>query len=215
MRHVLGLWRAPERIANAARWTHPHATLTDVLAFGEVGLMAAQRGEDGLPIPLPHGPVIAPRGAPGALLVAETARTTDGSLSLRGPMAPAAAWPPGAERSGEPCLAPDAAGFVDTGYACRIAADTLVVTGPPPGIVSVGGYRFLLHDLQSVANRAEFGAGLAALPDALGGHRLAGHAEDRMRVRELLASAGLNPLIADAFRGRNGSDAASRLHTNA
>ena len=43
-----------------------------------------------------------------------------------------------------PHLKADAEGFVDTFYACRLdrMTGTVAVTGPPPGVVSVGGYRF-------------------------------------------------------------------------
>ena len=45
-------------------------------------------------------------------------------------------------------------------------------------------------------------AELAALPDALSGHRLAGNAIDRGAVQAALEQHGANPLIADAFRER-------------
>ena len=76
-----------------------------------------------------------------------------------------------------------------------------MVTGPPPGIVGVGGYRFVLSELQELATRTE-GATLAALPDTLTGHRLAGSATDRDAARAALADAGANPLAVDAFRER-------------
>ena len=48
------------------------------------------------------------------------------------------------------------------------------LTGPPAGIVSVGGYRFLLNELEDAVQGANGGAFVVALPDALAGHRLAG-----------------------------------------
>ena len=50
---------------------------------------------------------------------------------------------------------PDALGFADTVYPCRPDRDggELIVTGPPPGMVSVGGYRFILDQLQDAVTR--------------------------------------------------------------
>ncbi len=210
LRRVLGLWRAPERAAASPAWRHESAALIDVLTFGEVGLLGLRRGEDGRSVPLPLGPVLAPRGAEGAAVVAETARTPTGTLALRGPAVTRAAYPPDAERSGGPRLSVDAGGFVDTGFACRadVEGKTASLTAPPPGIVGVGGYRFLLRDLQTATAEAGAGAGIAALPDQLGGHRLAGQAQDRAAVRAALADAGRNPLVADAFAERGNPDAA-------
>ena len=91
---------------------------------------------------------------------------------------------------------------VDTGYAARLdqATGTLNITAPPSGIMAVGGYRFLAHDLQEWAKRLGQGALLTALPDRLSGHRLAGRAQDNARAREAFSELGLNPLMAEAFR---------------
>ncbi len=93
---------------------------------------------------------------------------------------------------------------VDTGYAAVRSADgTLTIGAPPAGIISVGGYRFRADDLQAWATRLGQGAMLTALPDRLGGHRLAGRAIDNGKARSALAALGLNPLMVDAFRERS------------
>jgi hypothetical protein len=91
---------------------------------------------------------------------------------------------------------------VDTGYAARLDRTTgaICITAPPSGIMAVGGYRFLAHDLQEWAKRLGQGALLTALPDRLSGHRLAGRAQDNARAREALSELGLNPLMSEAFR---------------
>jgi len=202
LKTVLALWRAPERLATTPSWRHPHARLVDLLTFGEVALLASRRDVIGRPDPLPAGDVMAPRGSAGAVLIAEVARSPAGTLALRGPMVPRHAFPPGAERLAAPHLKADFRGFVDTGYSCRHNhdGDTFVVTGPPPGLVTVGGYRFVMSDVEDTVRRAQDEARVTALPDALAGHRLAGIAADLDRTQAALAGSGVNPLLAGAFR---------------
>lgn len=208
--NVLAVWRAPERLLISPAWLDRNATLIDILVFGEIALLGSRRDANGRPASLPAGEVLAPRGADGAVPVAEIARTLAGTVALRGPMVPRHAFPPGIERMGGPRFLADAEGFVDTGYSCRIdrAAKTLQITGPPPGIVSVGGYRFVLSELENLIRAADDGAALTALPDALAGHRLAGLSADAGDVRSVLVSLGVNPLVADAFRHRRRPQAA-------
>jgi hypothetical protein len=171
-----------------------------MIAFGEIGLLAARRGADGRPVPLTAGPVTVPRVAARATIVAELRRTEAGTLGLGGPMV--SRLPVPAEGRANAKRAPD--GLVDTGFPCRIERDnhTIVVTGPPPGMVGVGGYRFALRKLQELVNQVDRGGTIAALPDTLTGHRLAGHASDRGAMRETLADLGANALIAAAFNDR-------------
>jgi len=119
-------------------------------------------------------------------------------------MVPKRAFPPGAERHNLPHLKTDSHGFVDTRYACRAdrSSDTFVVTAPPPGLVTVGGYRFVLSELENTVRQVTDGAMLTALPDAVAGHRLAGICEDVEAVRKELTQLGVNPLVTDAFRDR-------------
>ena len=90
---------------------------------------------------------------------------------------------------------------MDTGYACRSGQQgpTPLVSGPPPGLVSVGGYRFAAAALQNAVFDIDADATLTALPDALCGHRLAGAAADPAKMREELQTMGFNPLMASAF----------------
>jgi hypothetical protein len=209
LRNVLAVWRAPERLSHSPTWRHPSARLTDLLAFGEIALLGSQRGPDGRPADLPSGELRAPRGSAQAVWVAEVARTMAGTLALRGPMVPRHPFPPGAERLPGPHLRADRRGFVDTLYACRPDPDkdTVLVTAPPPGTVSVGGYRLVLHELENQVRHVDGDATLAALPDALAGHRLAGHARDPEAVHAALLARGANPLVAGAFRDRRAAAA--------
>jgi len=201
--HVIGVWRAPERLARALPWRATRARMIDVPVFGEAGLIAAGREPDGNPAPIPFGAVHAPRGGDGALAVAEIAATPHGTLALRGPMVPRLPFPPGAQHGSLPYFKVAPSGFVDTGYGCRRDGTTLVLTRPPAGIVSVGGYRFAARELHDFVGDVTQGGGtVAELPDALAGHRLAGMAADHHAAEQALSERGANPLIVDAFRRR-------------
>jgi len=204
LRQVIGLWRAPEQVLASAEWSAGIVTLTDVYLFGEVGLFGARRGGDGLPAVLLPGPHGAPRDVAGTPIAGETILTSHGTLALRGPMVPIAAYKNPVEQGGFNLSTPAAADQVDTGYAARRdrASGALCITAPPSGVMAVGGYRFLSNDLQEWAKRLGQGTMLTALPDRMSGYRLAGRAPDNSRAREALAELGLNPLMVEAFRER-------------
>lgn len=202
IRHVLGLWRTPDRVAGSDDWRDTGTALTDVYLFGEIGLFAARRDEDGAPAPIKPGPFSAPRGASSSKTVGEIVVTPKSTLALRGPMVPLAAY---RAQSDDPLKDAGAPDYVDTGYAVHAdrATGNIGVTAPPAGLVGVGGYRFLSQDLDSWARRLSAGAMLTALPDQLNGFRLAGRTSDNSRAREALGELGLNPLMVDAFRDRS------------
>jgi hypothetical protein len=206
---TIALWRAPERLTVAKVWQSTSA-LIDVASFGEIGLVAARRGTNGLPAPIPHGVVDASRRALGAPKVIETARTDAGTLALRGRMVPMRAFPPAAERGDLPHLAPDNAGYVETGFACQLNGDgqTLTITAPPAGTTAVGGYRFRQSEVDELIAQTDPNATIVALPDADLGQRLAGSAADREALRAKLQARGANPLITGAFQPRGGVEAA-------
>lgn len=207
---LLGVWRSPERLAASAPWRHDDISMIDVSVFGETAILAARRVEkgelaEGKPAPIPNATFTAPHTLPGTLKVVEFSRTMAGTVAARGPMVPRFAFPPGAERSNAPYFKVDESGYADTGYACRVEDDAhaLVVTGPPAGLVSVGGYRFALRDLQNLIAQIDQAGTLAALPDAFSGHRLAGSATDHAAIQDTLTELGVNPLIVRAFRDRD------------
>ncbi len=203
-RNVVGVWRGPEQLRRAPEWRGPGSSLVDVQLFGEIGLVAARREPNGRPAPVPRGAFRAPRGADGALAVAEVATTPSGTLALRGPMVPVSAFPPGVERTSLPRLAAAADGFVDTGYACvpGRAPETVVVSAAPAGLVSFGGYRFAVRKLADIVSGLDPTGTLAVRPDALAGHRLAGTAANHEAIRMALRGIGANPLLVEAFGAR-------------
>jgi hypothetical protein len=206
---VLAVWRAPERLHSSAPWTGS-ATLIDIPVFGEIGLIATRRGAGGKPALLPTGRLLAPRGAEQGVHIITIARMPNGTVSLSGPMVPHASFPPGAERGSAPKFKVTEAA-IETGYPCRIDRDTklLTIDGPPSGIISVGGYRFALRAMQDLVGGIEDGSTLAALPDMLAGHRLAGSGSDRDAICDALLAHGANPLLVAAFRARRPAKRAS------
>lgn len=200
LQSVLAHWRTPEQVFSSPQWGEASAALTDVYLFGEAGLLAARRPDNGAPLPIKLGVHGVPREAASSSTAGETLLTSNGTLGLRGPMVPIAAYAPDApSRMDIDSGPPD---YVDTGYAARTdrATGALCITAPPPGIITVGGYRFLSQDLLEWAKRLGHGALLTALPDKLSGYRLAGRAADNSKAREALSELGLNPLMVEAFR---------------
>jgi hypothetical protein len=198
---VIAAWRAPERMAASAPWSDPVVGLVDVPVFGETGVFATRRGGDGRPAPLALGPITAPRGVSGALHVGEISRTAAGTLGLRGPPVPKFPLSPEIDSVAKPAFAVDADGLADTAFPCVIdpATRTLTISGPPAGIVEVGGYRFAEQALGALAAEVAPEGRITPQSDALAGQRLAGSAPDAARTRDALAARGVNPLIVAAF----------------
>jgi hypothetical protein len=206
LRHMVGMWRAPEQVAASPAWESRQATLTDIYVFGEAGLFGARRGDDGLPQTIMPGSHGAPRAVASSSIAGEIIITPKGTLGLRGPSVPVLAYATPAE-PGSLSSAPQA-DHVDTGFAARLdrATGAVFITAPPTGIMAVGGYRFLAHDLNEWAKRLGPNTMLTALPDRLSGYRLAGRATHNARARDALTELGLNPLMIEAFRDRAGTD---------
>jgi hypothetical protein len=201
---IIATWRAPERLASSSPWREAGIVLIDVAIFGEAGLAPARRESDGKPAQIPAGAIRAPRDSADGVVVAELTRTDTGTVALRGPMVPHHAYPPGIELSGLPYFKIGAGGWVDSGYTCRIDPVTkaIAVTGPPSGIVGIGGYRFPLGELYEAVKQVDSDATIAALPDPLIGQRLIGNAANRAAMQATLNLVGVSPLIVAAFRDR-------------
>jgi hypothetical protein len=177
---IIALWPSPERAETASRL---RGSILDLRIFGEVGVVATRRHEDGSIAPLPAGSI--------SQIGLELKRTDAGTLALRGLMVgvPGGTAPPD--------------DFIDTGYPCRAATECLVVTGAKPGMIVIGGYRLPRSDLDALATVLQADELIAALPDRLLGQRLAAPKSGRGDVADMLAAHGVNPLIAGAFARRH------------
>lgn len=197
LRHVIGLWRTPERVAASSDWKARSAALTDVYLFGEMGLFALNRQDDGAaaPVTLTHH---------DAARAGELLLTPKGTLGLRGPMVALAAYRPPARPDTAVTKPEPGVDYVDTGYPAKRANQDghIALTGTPAGIANVGGYRFREDDLEQWARRLAPGTVMMALPDPINGFRLAGRSSENARARGALAELGLNPLMTEAFRQR-------------
>ncbi len=196
VRTVIALWRSPERVAGSSQWPDGAPHLVDVVAFGEAGLLAETRPASGRAAPWPLGNVvITNNGEPVTL--GRVTQTTAGTLALAGALAAS----PLRFYDFEPVDPFEVdTDIIDTGFACRLTDDRmLVVTAPPADLINVGGYRFAMHDLQSRIHAIESNGVLAAFPHAVCGYRLAGHALNSEALRAKLEETGMNPLIKNAF----------------
>jgi len=202
---IVALWRGPERMSAAKPW-EGRSALVDVATFGEFGLLAARRSANRSPAPIPLGAADPSRRAAGAPTLVETSRGTAGTLALRGRMVPSVAPAPGSTHPLR--FSTNAAGYVDTGWVCRIDAAGIIVAAPPPGHTAIGGYPFHLNRVDEIIAEIDPDATIVALPDADLGQRFAGTAVDRARLLAKLTLQGANPLISAAFRPRAAPEAA-------
>lgn len=170
----------------------------DLYSFGEIGMVPLAREEVRTALSIPAGPISAPTGAVDAPMVIET-RLASGQVWLRGPMVPRQAYPAGL---GSFRTARDADGFVRTGFACRSDGNGgIVVEAGPDRVISVGGLRFGLDDLQSRFSACAGSINLTAVEDPLLGQRLRVEAEDREAAAAALLAAGHSQLAIDAAMG--------------
>ncbi|MFC5068755.1 AMP-binding protein [Flaviflagellibacter deserti] len=137
-RTVSAVWRTGERPSKITI-ASGGPILTDVITFGEIGLIAARREADGRPQPIPHGAVRLQRTTPLGRAMIETKVSNQGRLVLRGAMTPAANLP---AATGAPTLNIDFDGWVDTGLPAALHDGDIRVGSVRNGVVRIGGLAF-------------------------------------------------------------------------
>jgi hypothetical protein len=178
------------------------ARVVDFHNFGETGAVVLMRDDPRSALPVPVGGISAPSGMAGAPVVVE-AKQKDAQIWLRGPMVPREAYPAGL---GSYRTARDADGFVRTGYRCRSDGNGgLIVEAGPDRVVSVGGLRFGLDDLQSRFAAIGEDVKILTVEDPLLGERLRIEAANPEAAAAALLAAGHSQLIVDATKGEFGS----------
>lgn len=198
---VVALWRSPELLASTPVSKVPAQALIDVSVFGEIGLAAARRVDGKVVRDLPLGLLRAPRENAAGIVSAELALGASGTLLWRGPMVPRSAYPFGVEDTDQPHYCADERGLVNCGYRCATepGSQSVVVTGAPAGIVSIGGYRFAFDALAETIWRIDPEARIAVVGDPVSGQSLRGTTTDHARLCAALDRLGMNPLIAASF----------------
>src|SRR5262245_8757045 len=95
-------------------------------------------------------------------------------------------------------------GYVDTGFACGPGRNpqTLVVTAPPSGTISVRAYCVRQTHIEAAAAQVAPQATIVALPDTDLGQRLAGTAVNGEALRSGLQARGVNPPLSEALELR-------------
>lgn len=147
---AMAAWRAPDP-RDARDFTGlAGATVVDVIALGELGLIAAVRSAASQPTPVPLG-VFAPEGLDALIDIRVAA---DGRVSVRGPVCPGGVFasPEGA------ALTFDADGYAATGFTgvADDAAKRVTLDVQRRGVLQVGG----VSVDQSAAENAFAAAGL-------------------------------------------------------
>src|SRR5262249_45072053 len=185
LRRVIAAWRSPERMGRTGL-QNSEREIVDVAVFGEMAICVCDWAAN------EQKPVFERTIDSDNIARIDFARTRAGALSVRGPMVPTLPYPPDAKQGYEVILQADVAGFVDTGYPCRIEDGKFVLSGPIAGLIDVGGYRFAARRLQETLTSMQDEASLVALPHPLLSHRLAGTAVDAKSVHAALAADGVN-----------------------
>jgi hypothetical protein len=183
----------------------PSELVVDLHCFGETAVVALARDDPRYAWPIPLGGISAPSSAIGAPVVLES-RLNDGQIWVRGPMVPLQPISDAAEATR---LQRDVEGFVRTGFSCHSDGNGgLIVDAGPERVVSVGGLRFGLNDLQSRFSGCGEVTKVTAVDDPLLGQRLHIEAADPDATIAAMRAVGLSRLVIDATVGAAGGRAA-------
>lgn len=193
---VLATWRAPDPRHAATAAACPGAAMVDVLAFGELGLVAAARATPGRALVPPLGPY-APEGLEPLI---DTRVTLDGRVLARGCVCPAAPFP--SDEGARVAIDPE--GFVDTGLAgvADRSARRIAVGGRRRNVVQVGGVGVAREDAEQAFAEVGLAGAVELQEDALLGARVrlalppGAHPVSAEDAAERLAEAGFGGALA-------------------
>ena len=91
--------------------------------------------------------------------------------------------------------------MVDTGYTCpgAEALSAMIVSGPPAGVVSVGGYRFVMRELQTWSVRSMTAARWRRCPTRSPVTGSPAAPPTASACARCWPKSGVNPLLVGAF----------------
>lgn len=152
LRSVGAVWRTGE---TPGKFTPCPQTIVDVTCFGEIGFAAAARDASLNHTPLPVGELYSPRGNARGPSLIETRVTPKGHIVLRGALAPSGNLP------GEPSMAIDNEGWVDTGVIAGVRQNEVRVGTVRMGVARIGALSFPRAALEEFLRATSSSAGAA------------------------------------------------------
>lgn len=198
LRGVSAIWRTGEEPAGVFD-LGADRPVTDVTAYGELGIFCARRrpGEEPLLLPLGRAAPLGARKMTASTLLA-TRIGPEGRLDLGGVMVPGCSFPgPGAIR-----IEADIDGWMPTGIGCtEIGREALGTASFREGVVQIGGLALPRSDSVALAEDLagnEASAELAA--DPLFGTRMVCTRPEALR--DAMATSGVTPALMPARRNR-------------
>ena len=159
--------------------------VVDVVALGEVCVIALPRRERSVGAPVPVGEIHAGDAGAGSPVILET-RVENNLLFVRG-----AAVPADAIRDQE---------WLDTGFATAAHGTGSVYVTPPEELLSIGTLSFNCPDLERRIRSAALVSDVYALTDPILGAKLVITSDRPAETTEALLNAGLPQVIAHAVR---------------
>ncbi|BCJ90953.1 hypothetical protein IZ6_16880 [Terrihabitans soli] len=194
LRSVGAVWRTGETPAKLTPGTH---TIIDVSTFGEIGFTAAARDASYTPVPLPLGELQSPRGNTRGPSLIETRITPKGHVVMRGALAPSGNLP------GEPSLAIDNEGWVDTGVTAGVRQGEVRIGTVRMGVARIGALSFpraaLEEFLRTTSSSA--GAALALTRDQMFGEITRAGNGNRKALFDALDKAGASAALLPRSEG--------------
>lgn len=198
LRSVGAVWRTGE---TPSKMTPGAQAIVDVTTFGEIGFAAAVRDTALMPAPLPLGEVQSPRGNARGPSLIETRVTAKGHIVLRGALTPSGNLP------GEPSLAIDNDGWVDTGVIAGVRAGEVRTGTVRMGVARIGALSFPRAALEEFlrATSSSAGAAVSLTRDPLFGEVARAGNGNRKALFEALDAAGASAALVprpDSEEGR-------------
>lgn len=159
--------------------------VVDVIALGEMAVIALPRAERSIPAALPLGPIHAGNAGAGAPVIVETA-VENGRLRLRGVMVPKDAL-----RDQQ---------WLDVPFAVQMRDGSSFHVTPAKELVVIGALRFDLPDIERRVRAAALVSEVRVMTDPLLGAKLVITSERPAETSKALLDAGLPRVIAASVR---------------
>jgi hypothetical protein len=165
---------------------------TELVSFGEIGLVSRRRDE--ATGTLPAGVIPVSRNAPTGMVLAETRLRDGAALEFGGPIAPDGELP--GCRPDDAALTADEEGFYPTGWNAQLKNERLSVTPGRRGVTSIGGLSLPTASTLTAIREVLDDKETKFIADGIFGARLWG-AKQAARLREAGFTAALTAMGDD------------------